>query len=123
MGEDLGDDGGVEDGGEDGQGAAAVGTPFNVYIKHEQLGPAHARRRRGMECLTVARWVVNHVSRRAWDDLGTELGIRGEHAMEADEMEPRTGHERGEALHEFQGFHNDMGSAISVRCLREPLNK
>ena len=32
-----------------------------------------------------------------WDDLGTELGIRGEHAMEADEMQPGTGHERGAA--------------------------
>ena len=55
MGEDLGDRGGVEDGGDDGQGAAAVGTPFNVDIKHalEQLGPTEAGWRRGRACVTV----------------------------------------------------------------------
>ncbi len=55
MGEDLGDRGRVEDGGDDGQGAAAVGTPFNVDIKHalEQLGPTEAGWRRGRACVTV----------------------------------------------------------------------
>ncbi len=41
-----------------------------------------------------------------------------EHAMEADEVQPRTGNQCGKALHEFQGFHDDMGGAISVRCLQ-----
>ena len=48
---------------------------------------------------------------------GTELGIGCEHAMEANEMQPRTGHQRGEALHEFQGFHHDMGGAVVGRVL------
>ena len=34
--------------------------------------------------------------------------------MEADEMQPGTGHERGEALHEFERFHHDMGGAVVV---------
>ena len=33
MGEDLGDDGGVEDGGEDRQGTAAVGAMFHIDSK------------------------------------------------------------------------------------------
>jgi len=33
-------------------------------------------------------------------------------------MQPRTGDECGEVLHEFQGFHDDLGGAISVRCLQ-----
>ena len=33
MREDLGDDGGVEDGGEDRQGTAAVGAMFNIDIE------------------------------------------------------------------------------------------
>jgi hypothetical protein len=36
--------------------------------------------------------------------------------MEANEMEPRTGDERGEALHELQGLHYDMRDAVMVRA-------
>jgi hypothetical protein len=31
-----------------------------------------------------------------------------------DEMQPGMGHERGEALHEFERFHHDMGGAVVV---------
>ncbi|CAN5890553.1 MAG: hypothetical protein USCGTAYLOR_02705 [Chromatiales bacterium USCg_Taylor] len=32
--------------------------------------------------------------------------------MEANEMEPWTGNQRGESLHELQGFHYDMGGPV-----------
>ncbi len=35
--------------------------------------------------------------------------------MEANEMEPRTWDERGQALQEFQRAHHQMGGAIAVR--------
>jgi hypothetical protein len=38
--------------------------------------------------------------------------------MEADQMQPRTGNQRGESLHEFQRRHHDMGRAISIGCLQ-----
>ncbi len=48
MGEDLRNDGGIDDGGDDRQGAAALWTLFNIDIEHpfEQPGPTLARRRR-----------------------------------------------------------------------------
>ena len=39
---------------------------------------------------------------RGWNDRGTQLGVGREHAMEADEMQPWTRDQRGEALHELQ---------------------
>jgi hypothetical protein len=35
-----------------------------------------------------------------------------------DEMQPGTGHERGEALHEFERFQDDVGCAITVGRLQ-----
>ena len=46
---------------------------------------------------------VIRVDRPARNDLGTQLGVGREHAMEANEMEPRTRDERSEALHKLQG--------------------
>ena len=48
MGKDLGDHGGMFDGDDDLQRAAAVRAFFNIDIEHpfEQPGPADARRRR-----------------------------------------------------------------------------
>ena len=73
--------------------------------------------------------------RRPLDDLGTQLGVGREHAMEANaagvgatgmlpanprmdalhEMEPWTPHEHGQALHELQRRHHDMGGTVVVR--------
>ena len=36
----------------------------------------------------------------------------------ADEMQPRTGNQRGESLYEFQRRHHDMGRALSIGCLQ-----
>jgi hypothetical protein len=48
MLEDLGNHGGIYDGGDDRQGAAAVGALFNIDIEYpfEQPGPAQAGKRR-----------------------------------------------------------------------------
>jgi hypothetical protein len=42
---------------------------------------------------TQNRWTVG---------VSEQHGIACGHAMEADEMQPRTGNQRGESLHEFQ---------------------
>ena len=39
----------------------------------------------------MIRWGVIGVDRHAWNDLGPELDVGREHAMEANEMEPWTG--------------------------------
>ncbi len=53
--EDLGNHGGIYDGGDDLQGPAALGTLLDVDVEHpfEQPGPAHAGWRRGRERVTV----------------------------------------------------------------------
>ena len=38
--------------------------------------------------------------------------------MKADQMQPRTGNQRGESLYEFQRRHHDMGRALSIGCLQ-----
>ena len=54
MREDLGDHGGIFDGGDDLQGSAALGTLFNIYIEYpfEQPGPSHAGWHRVMGCIS-----------------------------------------------------------------------
>ena len=88
MGKDLGDHGGIYDGGDDCQGAAALGTVFHVDSEHpfEQPSPADAGWRRVMGCVAVIIGRVIGVDRRArkarhrdvaclalrgWNDLGT----------------------------------------------------
>ena len=55
MLEDLGNHGGIYDGGDDRQGAAAVRALFNIDIEYpfEQRGPAQAGKRRGRGRLGV----------------------------------------------------------------------
>ena len=43
------------------------------------------------------------VDRHGRNDLGTQPGIGREHAMEADQMQPWTRNERGQALDALQG--------------------
>jgi hypothetical protein len=72
MGEDLGDHGRIFDGGDDRQGTAALRTLRDVDIEYplEQLGKAQAHRRRGMGRVSVNRYSVRCVDRRAGDDRG-----------------------------------------------------
>jgi len=55
MGDDLGDHGGMLDGGDHLQGATALGALLDVDLEHsfEQPGPAHGGRRRGRGHLSV----------------------------------------------------------------------
>ncbi len=55
---------------------------------------------------------------RARDDLGSEPRVGREHAVEANEMEPWPWDKRGQALHELQRRHDDVGRAISIGCLQ-----
>ena len=48
-----------------------------------------------MGCLTLLSGGRVRVDRRARDNRGTQLGVGREHAMEADQMQSRTGNERG----------------------------
>ena len=108
------------DGGDDLQGAAVLGTLFNIDIEHpsEQPGPAYTSRRQVMGCVAVIIDRVIGVDRRAGNNLGTPLGVGREHAMEADQRQPRTGNQRGESLHKRRRRHNDVGRAISTGCLQ-----
>ncbi len=38
-----------------------------------------------------------------------------QYTMKANEMQPRTGNERGQALQEFQRGHHEVGGAIAIR--------
>ncbi len=46
--------------------------------------------------------------------LGTDLGIGRERTMEASEIEPGPWHMGGQALHELERGHNDVGGAVPV---------
>ncbi len=48
------------------------------------------------------------------DNLGSEGGVGGEYAMEANEMEPGTRDQGSQALQEFERRHDDMRGAITV---------
>jgi hypothetical protein len=58
------------------------------------------------------------VDRQVRNDLGTEPRVGCEHAMEADEMEPWTGNQGGESLQKLQGWHEDVGRALSIGGLQ-----
>ncbi len=49
------------------------------------------------------------------DNLGTEGGVGGEYAMEANEMEAGSRDKGSQALPEFQRCHHDMRGPIAVR--------
>ena len=77
----------------------------SISISNTRLSNWAQLMRADAEGWSVSPWpggLSTDVSRRAWDDLGTELGVRCEHAMKSDEMQPRTGDERGKALQELQ---------------------
>jgi hypothetical protein len=61
----------------------------------------------------ILRWARN--------DRGTQLGVGCEHAMETNQMQPGTRHQRGEALHELQRRHDDGGNRSNklLRMLAE----
>ena len=57
----------------------------------------------------LVRWTRN--------DRRAQLGVGREHAMEANQMQPRTRDQCGQPLHELQRRHHDMGGAVAVGAL------
>jgi len=53
-------------------------------------------------------------------DLLTPVAVRCKDAVKAREVHARLGHQRRQPCDEIQGLEEDMGRAISIRCL-EPV--
>ena len=51
------------------------------------------------------------------DDRCAQLGVGCEQAMEANQMQPRARDQCGQALHELQRRHHDMGGAVAPGAL------
>ena len=102
------------DRGDDLQVAATLRAVFAVDIEHapEQTRPAHARRR----TVRVFACGLSGILRRAGHNCGTQPGIRGQHAVKADQMQARSRHQRGQAPHEFQWQHPDVRGAVAPRA-------
>ena len=73
--------------------------------------------RQGGWALGVAIAGLMGVERLAWNDLGPQFGVGREHAMEANQMQPGTRDQCGQALHELQRRHHDMGGAVALGAL------
>jgi hypothetical protein len=81
----------------------------------EQAGPTHARQHtRGVSVMGCV-WVL--MLRWARNNLRAKLRVGCEYAMEADQMQPRAGHQRGQALHEIERRHHRVAGAIFVGYL------
>ena len=117
MAKNLDNHCGIFNGGNERHGATALRTGGQIDFKHpfEQLRPTQASPRCGRGELAVPIGGVRQLVGLAWDDLGSEGGMGREHAMEANEMEPRPWDECGQSLQEFRGAHHEMGGAIAVR--------
>ena len=93
MREDLGDHRRIFDRGDDLQVPATVLAVFDIEVEDalEKPRPTHARRHvmrvMGSVLAGVPRWIRN--------DRGTQPGVGREHAMETDQMQARTRHQRG----------------------------
>ena len=65
--------------------------------------------------LRLRGWPLRHHQR-------AQLGIRGEHTMEADQVQPGPWHQRRQPLHEFQRAHHQLRSAVAPGCLELELH-
>ena len=50
-------------------------------------------------------------------DRRSQPGIGREHPVETDQVQARARHQRGQALHEFQGRHHDVRGAVARKAL------
>ena len=112
MAEDLDDDWRMFNRGDDLQGAAAIGTIFNVDIEDpfKQPGPILAW------CLPLTLGVTGRrlggTFWRSGNDFTAQLRVGRQRAVEANQMETRARHQSRQALHELQRLHDDMGGAV-----------
>ncbi|SER45187.1 Uncharacterised protein [Pseudomonas luteola] len=127
VGEDLLDDLPLEDGCDDLQfPGAAVRAVLHVDVEDalEKPRPADAVRP-GLDSLDFAlgngcslgghlclrRWAVRHYQR-------AQLRVRGQHAVEPDEVQPRPRHQRRKPLHELKLAHDQVRGAVAPRRLK-----
>ena len=118
MAEDLDDHRRIFDGGDDLQGAAAVGAAFDVDIEDPFKQPGSAR----AWCLPLTLGVIGQGLGStlcwSWNDFTAQLRVGRQHAVEANQMETRARHQGRQTLHELQRLHDDMGGAVFVRTLQ-----
>ena len=62
-------------------------------------------------------FVCRFALRRARHDRRAQPGIGREHAVKADQVQARTWHQCGQALHEFQRRHHDVRGAVAPGAL------
>ena len=107
MGEDLVDDLGRFDAGDDAQRTATHATVFDVDVEDalEPLAPAHGR---GTICMGLAGGSMGRVG----DDAVAVFAVRGEHAVVWGEMGAGARHEGGEAGDKVDGVEHDMSGAV-----------
>ena len=112
MREDPDNHGRVFDGGDDLQLAAAVRANARCRCRGRISvnAPTHARR-----CL---QGLVGGPTGFAGHDRCTQPRMGCQHPVEADEVQPRARHQGGQALHEFQRRHDDVGGAVSEGALQ-----
>jgi hypothetical protein len=98
--ENLGHHGGLFDGREEGQGAAALRTGGEVDREDpfESLGPAHAGPRGSRGGIAGVSGGVRCLVGLTGNNLGSKASIGCEHTMDANEMEPGTRNECRQAL-------------------------
>ena len=103
--------------GNDLQLAAAVRAVLQVERKHplEQPGPTQPHR----PVMRAARLALGR-----WRGLGgrlgllrhhhrAQLGVGDQHAVEANQVQPRAWHQRGQTLHELQRAHDQVRGAVA----------
>ena len=63
--------------------------------------------------MCVVGRIIDGFLRWARHDRGAQPGIGCEHVVKTDQMQARTRHQRGQALHEFQRRHLDVRGAVT----------
>jgi hypothetical protein len=103
MGEDLGDHGGMLDGGDDLQGSAALGAVFQVDVEQpfEQSGPARAGAAEGGASACSAEGVLALSGTRGMIS-GRSLALGASTPWKRIRGNRGTGNKCGEALHKLQ---------------------
>ena len=109
MFEDVTDDGGVFDTGDDLYGATAVLADFDVDLEDalEALCPSH----RPMAFGRGLGWIAASPAPRGGDLLSQSV-VGGEHAVVAGEVDPRRGDEGGESCDEVQWLEYDIRCTV-----------
>ena len=55
---------------------------------------------------------------RGGNDFTAQLRVGRQYAVKPNQMKTRPGHQRGQALHEFQRRHDDVGGAVAEGALQ-----